>query len=186
MFIRSERLFLRPAWPEDLEETFAIINDESVVRNLASAPWPYTRDDARDFLVREQDAMLPNFFITLPAADGAKVIGNIGLQRDHDDIEIGYWIARAHWGQGFATEAVRAVLSLARVLGHRHIVAGHFTDNPASGRVLEKAGFAATGRKRIRYSAGRCGVAPAIAYAIDLGAPCDCDSEDDVGAMHAA
>ena len=47
MFIRSERLFLRPGWPEDWQELLSRIADESVVRNLAKAPWPYTADDAR-------------------------------------------------------------------------------------------------------------------------------------------
>ena len=40
MFIRSKRLFLRPGWPEDWTELYTAINDEGVVRNLASAPWP--------------------------------------------------------------------------------------------------------------------------------------------------
>lgn len=184
MFIRSERLFLRPAWPEDLEETFALVNDQAVVRNLASAPWPYTIEDAREFLARPREAMLPNFFVTLPSAEGTRLIGHVGLARDHDEVELGYWIAPAYWGQGYATEAARAVLNLAKVLGHRRVIAGHFTDNPASGRVLEKVGFAPTGARRIRYSAGRGGVAPALAYAIELGEACDCD--DEVDAMHAA
>ena len=40
MFIRSERLFLRPGWPEEWAELLALIDDQGVVRNLASAPWP--------------------------------------------------------------------------------------------------------------------------------------------------
>lgn len=186
MFIRSERLFLRPAWPEDFEETFALINDEAVVRHLATAPWPYTIEDARAFLARPQEPLLPSFFVTLPAAQGARVIGSIGLGRDRDDVELGYWIAPAWWGNGYATEAARAVLNLARALGHRRVVAGHFTDNPASGRVLRKVGFRPTGEMRIRYSAGRGGAAPSLSYAIDLGAPCDCDRDDAVDAMRAA
>ena len=74
------------------------------------------------------------------------MIGSVGLGRHGDDIELGYWIARSHWGQGYATEAARAVLGLAEALGHRRIFAGHFADNPASGRVLAKAGFSADWR----------------------------------------
>jgi RimJ/RimL family protein N-acetyltransferase len=176
MFIRSERLFLRPGWPEEWAELLAAINDERVVRNLARAPWPYTADDARAFAERQQERMLPHFMITLPTADGAKLIGGCGLGRQGDDIELGYWIAQAHWGQGYATEATRAVLSQARALGHRRIVASHFSDNPASGRVLRKAGFKATGERRVQYSAGRHGIALAEVYAIALEAPSDCDN----------
>ena len=49
MFIRSERLFLRPGWPEDWQELLGQIDDESVARNLAQVPWPYTAEDARQF-----------------------------------------------------------------------------------------------------------------------------------------
>ena len=128
--------------------------------------------------------MLPHFFITLPTADGAKLIGSAGISRDGDDVELGYWIARAHWGQGYATEAARAVLSQARALGHKQLVASHFVDNPASGRVLRKVGFCPTGKRRIRYSAGRQGVAMALTYSLELDSPGGCD--DATAVMHAA
>ncbi len=190
MFFRSERLFLRPGWPEDWEEILARIADEGVVRNLASAPWPYTAEDAKAFVQRPQDARLPHFLVTLPGADGATLIGSVGLGRDllghdtsgGDDIELGYWIAREHWGRGYATEAVRAVLCLARALGHRRLVADHFVDNPASGRVLRKAGFRSTAQKRLRHSRGRDGEAWSLCYDIAL----DCVSDDDGGIMRAA
>ena len=51
MFMRSERLFLRPGWPEDWEELLSRIQDEAVVMNLAKAPWPYTAEDARWFAI---------------------------------------------------------------------------------------------------------------------------------------
>jgi RimJ/RimL family protein N-acetyltransferase len=187
MFIRSERLFLRPGWPEDWLELLAAIDDESVVKNLATVPWPYVEDDAKSFLARPAERMLPQLCITLPTAEGAKLIGSVGLSRDGDEIEMGYWIARAHWGQGYATEAVRAALSQARALGHRRLVASHFADNPSSGRVLTKAGFKPTGERRIRYSAGRGGVAMADGYALDLDTPNRCDGDGcDADVMRAA
>lgn len=177
MFIRSERLFLRPAWPEDWLELLGAIDDESIVRNLATAPWPYTADDAKAFVARPAERLFPNFFVTLPSADGAKLVGNVGLSRDGDEAELGYWIARPYWGLGFASEAVRAVLSQARALGHKRVVASHFTDNPASGRVLRKAGFCPTGERRVRYSAGRKGVGLVEGYAIELATSGGCDEE---------
>lgn len=172
MFIRSERLFLRPGWPEDWEELLGLINDEAVVRNLARVPWPYTAEDARNFAQRPQEKLLPHFFITLPTAEGAKLIGSAGLGRSDGEIELGYWIASDHWGQGYATEAARAVLRLAATLGHRRIVAHHFADNPASGRVLRKIGFRPAGEVRARYSMGRGGEAPALRHTVSLEGAC--------------
>lgn len=184
MFMRSERLFLRPCWPEDWLELLVSIDDEGVVRNLASVPWPYTSDDAKAFVERQQERLLPQFFITVPSAEGTKLIGSVGLSRDGDDVELGYWIARSHWGQGYATEAARAVLSQARAMGHRRIVAGHFVDNPASGRVLRKVGFRPTGERRIRYSEGRRGVGLSESYAIAFDERNDC--RGDAEAMRVA
>ena len=136
MFHRSERLFLRPAFPEDCDAILAAIGEEAIVRGLARAPWPYTLADARSFAALPQDLRLPHFLVTLP---GVGVIGAAGLSepnREHErEAELGYWIARAHWGRGYATEAAGAVLRIARTLGHRRVVAAHFIDNPASGKV---------------------------------------------------
>ncbi len=193
MFIRSERLFLRPGWPEEWEDLLTLIDDEGVVRNLARAPWPYTAEDAKAFASLqsdggEQERLLPNFFVTLPGgareADGARLIGSVGLSRDGDEVELGYWIGRPFWGQGYATEAARAVLSLARSLGHRRLVASHFVDNPASARVLRKLGFCPTGVVRDRFSLGRGGEAPACQLSLVLGERSDCD--DDIAAMRVA
>lgn len=174
MFHRSERLFLRPAFPEDCGAILAGIGDESIVRNLARAPWPYGMDDARSFAALPQDLRLPHFLVTLP---GVGVIGAAGLSApggDHEgEAELGYWIAREHWGRGYATEAARAVLRIADTLGHRRIVAGHFVDNPASGKVLRKIGFLPTGRIAKRHSRARDAWVDSVEYALG------CDAEMD-------
>lgn len=186
MFIRSERLFLRPGWPEDWQDLLGGIADEGVVRNLARAPWPYTAEDARSFASQPQDPRLPHFFVTLPTSLApAELIGCVGLGEVEGEVELGYWFARKHWGKGYATEAARAVLRLARVLGHREVVAGHFIDNPASGRVLRKAGFVPTGRLRQRFSLSRGEEMQSVEHRIVLGEPSDCD-DDGSDAMRAA
>lgn len=188
MFIRSERLFLRPAWPEDWPELLVTIGDEAVVKNLAKAPWPYTADHARSFAQKAQDPRCPHFFVTLPDSAGpAPLIGCIGLAADGDAVELGYWFGREYWGRGYATEAARAVLRLAKVLGHCEVVAGHFIDNPASGAVLRKVGFAPTGRLTRRFSLSRGYETESVEHRIVLGKPSDCDgSDDEAAAMRAA
>ena len=188
MFIRSERLFLRPGWPEDWQELLVRIADEAVVKNLAKAPWPYTAEDARWFASQEQDARCPHFFITLPSSSRpAEIIGCAGLAQQDGEVELGYWIGRDFWGRGYATEAARAVLRLAKVLGHSTVMAGHFIDNPASGAVLRKVGFAPTGRLARRYSLSRGYEAQTVEHRIALGNPSDCDaSDEDAAPMRAA
>lgn len=177
MFYRSERLFLRPAWPEDWNAIHAAIDDEGIVRQLARAPWPYTESDARWFAGQPQDARLPHFLITRPDGGGSALIGSIGLSRIEGEVNIGYWIARAHWGQGYATEAGRAMLGLARGLGHKHLVGRHFLDNPASGLVLRRLGFRPSDERGAIFSAGRGQACPSVRLEIDLRR--DHDNKDD-------
>ena len=168
MFHRSQRLFLRPAFAEDWEAILANVADEAIVRNLARAPWPYKEADAKHFASIEQDRRLPHFLVTLP---GQGVIGSAGMGEVDGEAELGYWIARPYWGHGFATEAARGVIEVARSLGHDRLVAGHFFDNPASGKVLRKLGFRPTGRDRTRYSCARGCEVPSVEFELDLAEP---------------
>lgn len=165
MFMRTERLFLRPAWSEDAPAVARAIASPAIVRNLARAPWPYGLADAEAFVAMPQDAKAPHFLVQLPDEG---VIGSAGFGRTDDDIEIGYWIGQDWWGRGYATEAARALIAIARMIGHRRLVAGHFADNPASGRVLAKAGFVPTGSTAMRHSAGRGGEAELVEFACEL------------------
>jgi RimJ/RimL family protein N-acetyltransferase len=167
MFYRSARLFLRPAWPEDWQGIWQGIADEGVTRNLVTAPWPYTKDHARDFVSRPRDPNHPNFLLTNPQMGGT-VIGCAGLKTQDGIPELGYWIARPHWGQGYATEAAEAVLEVARMLGHEQVIASHFLDNPASGRVLRKVGFRSTGRIEPHHCMARNDDVDAAIYVRDL------------------
>ena len=155
MFARTERLLLRPSWPEDAAELHAAIADEGIVRNLARAPWPYTAEEAVRFATMRHDEKYPAFLLMLRTDSAPRLIGACGLGDCNGEAELGYWIARPYWGLGFASEAGRAVLDIAKAIGHSRIVAGHFTDNPASGRVLRKLGFQPTGKREERHSKGR-------------------------------
>jgi RimJ/RimL family protein N-acetyltransferase len=171
MFARTERLLLRPGWGEDAPALFHAIADETIVRNLASAPWPYELADAEAFLATERSAHEATFLVFRRTRGAPELIGAAGLGRlPSGEAELGYWIARAHWGLGYATEAAQAVVEIARDgLRLRRLSAGHFTDNPASGRVLEKIGFKPTGIVAPRYSAGRREAAPCRLFRLDLG-----------------
>ena len=156
MFARTERLLLRPGWAEDAPARAAAISDERIVRNLATAPWPYELRDAEAFLASPRDPVLPSL-LAFERTDGApRLVGACGLgRRPSGAVELGYWIARAHWGRGFATEAGGALIDIARTLGLTQLEGSHFVDNPASARVLEKLGFKPIGITAPRMSCAR-------------------------------
>lgn len=170
MFARTPRLLLRPAWGEDASALFKAIADEKIVCNLAQAPWPYRPADAEAFIARERTPHEPASLVFLRTQGAPRLIGGVGFGTTSEgETEFGYWIARPYWGLGFATEAARAAIDNARhTLRVKRLVAGHFLDNPASGRVLRKLGFEPTGVVRARYSAGRGVETPTREYALDL------------------
>ena len=160
MFARTARLLLRPGWAEDAPALAAAIADEAIVRNLATAPWPYGLREAEAFLASPKDPALPTFLLFARTSAAPELVGACGLgRRPSGVVELGYWIARAHWGKGFATEAAHQLLEIARTLGFTQLEGSHFLDNPASGRVLEKLGFAPTGLSAPRMSCARGGEA---------------------------
>ena len=170
MFARTERLLLRPGWREDAPALCQAIGDARIVRNLAKAPWPYRLEHAEAFLARDPRPHEASCLIFLRGDGAATLVGGIGFGRTPaHELEFGYWVARPYWGQGIATEAGRALLANARdSLRLPRLVAGHFVDNPASGRVLQKLGFRPTGVTRGRYSAGRGAIAPCREFALEL------------------
>ena len=155
MFARTERLLLRPSWPEDANELHRAIADEGIIRNLASAPWPYAFEDAVQSVTKTHDETYPAFLLMLRTNGAPRLVGACGLGNFGGEAELGYWIARPYWGLGFATEAGRAVINIAKTIGHNKLVASHFIDNSASGRVLRKLGFQNTGKIAVRPSKGR-------------------------------
>jgi RimJ/RimL family protein N-acetyltransferase len=179
MFARTERLLLRPAWSEDAPALARIAGDEAVARNLARLPSPYGRADAEAFIDSERDKACPALLIFRRTHGAPQLIGCIGLsQADGGPHELGYWLARPAWGLGYATEAGRAVVAMARDgLRLNRIEAGHFLDNPGSGRVLRKLGFRPTGEVVMRRSLARQGEVPSLRYRLDFDVgeklPCD-------------
>lgn len=138
----------------DVPDLVRHANDRDVSRNLRDRfPFPYAEADAQGWLalVAERDPVT-NVAIEV---DGAAV-GGIGLElRDPDDVErrtaeIGYWLGRAAWGRGVATSAVIAwtAYGLQAFPDLLRIEAGVYGWNPASMRVLEKAGYTREGVAR--------------------------------------
>ncbi len=161
--LSGPRLTLRRPLAADAPAVATLMNDFDVVKNLSRAPWPYRPADAEGWLaaiaaVRGDRDAFP--FAIL--ADGAYA-GTVGISANPanpGEIELGYWLGRPFWGKGYATEAARLAVRFAfETLGLAVLAAGHFADNPASGRVLQKLGFTYT-EDVARFSKARdCDVA---------------------------
>ena len=179
MFARTERLLLRPGWAEDAPALAAAIADETIVRNLSTAPWPFRLRDAEAFLAQPRDPVLPSFLIFERTEAAPRLVGSCGLgRRPSGAVEMGYWISRPFWGRGYATEACTALIDIARTLGIAQLEGSHFTDNPASGRVLEKLGFEPIGIVAPRLSCARGVEVPARLLRIALAGALDVEDEE--------
>ena len=147
--LETPRLVLRPAKESDIDRIVAEINDFEVTRMLARVPYPYGRADAEGFLASVRANMDKDLSLAI-ARDGV-VIGGIGLSGIRSEREFGYWLGRAHWGVGYATEAARAFLAhVFDDLGVETVRSGVFHDNPGSLNVQKKLGFVEIGRRRMR------------------------------------
>lgn len=145
--LESKRLTLRPPQARDVAAIVGFM-EWDVVKNLSSAPHPYTEEHARTFLGRQEDgrAKGSDFAFAVTRKDDDALIGMCGVHLRETGFELGYWLGRPHWGQGYASEAAAEVLAFAfRNLRAENVEAGWFHDNPASGRVLEKVGFVPSG-----------------------------------------
>jgi RimJ/RimL family protein N-acetyltransferase len=154
--IPTERLILRPLELADARRIAALAAAPEVARMVASIPLPFPHICAEGWiLILKARAPLGLDHVYAVERPGEGIIGCIGAHRrpTGGPAEFGYWIGRPYWGCGFATEAARAAAGEAR--GHWALRAGHFVDNPASGRVLEKAGFCYTGATELRFSLAR-------------------------------
>lgn len=169
--IETRRLLLRAPAASDADRIALLAGDLDVARMTTSMPHPFHRHHAESFLGRVEALDPAREIVFAIDLDDQGLIGVVGFhptsvlgphagRSRHVGPEIGYWLGRPFWGRGLATEAVAGTLSWAKkVWRRRMVVSGHFADNPASGRVLEKTGFLYTGEVQPRHCAARGAVA---------------------------
>lgn len=155
--IETRRLTLRAPRPEDAPRLALLCNDIDIARMTSRMPWPYAPEHAETFVARTAIADRRTNASFLIEHDDHGVVGGLGFDsRDDGPLEVGYWIGRDYWGRGLASEALVGAMDwAARCWKKRVVAAGHFSDNPASGRVLCRAGFLYTGEVTLRDSLAR-------------------------------
>ena len=152
--LKTQRLTLREPLPDDAPQTFdGYAQDKEVTRYLS---WPPHRSVSEtgaflEWIRKENKASRQRAWsIQHNATDG--IIGMIDVRRHGPGLETGYVLGRAHWGCGYMTEALKALVQRALTLPDVHRFQGVCdVDNPASGRVMEKAGLQFEGVLR-RYA----------------------------------
>lgn len=140
--IETPRLALRAPRLSDLDQLVAEANNWKVLEPTASLPFPYLEEHGRGFIERFSKRPDKRSYV-IAGRDDDRLRGVIGLYFHPDaPAELGYWLGEDHWGQGFAPEAVRALLAAAGAIGLTPIRARVLATNSGSVRVLEKSGFA--------------------------------------------
>jgi RimJ/RimL family protein N-acetyltransferase len=142
--LETERLALRPIALEDAAALAVLFEgDWDAIKQTGRMPYPPTEEALRTWLAGHAGPLSHSFLIAL--REDGQAIGVIGFGGDAGAAELGYALGRRFWGCGYATEAVSAVADLAREVGAGRLDAYTFVENPASARVLEKAGFSDLG-----------------------------------------
>ncbi len=152
----TERLTLRPVILEDTDWISVRSHDYEIAKMTLSIPYPQTRANVLRFL-QEWISQAKEGTDYIFAIINTQPCGLIGLDNiANGTAELGYWLSRKSWGLGYATEAAKAITAFGfSTLGLDQITAGHFIDNHASARVLEKVGFHYTGEICHLVSAAR-------------------------------
>jgi RimJ/RimL family protein N-acetyltransferase len=152
--LETGRLILRPFTPVDTPEVQRLAGDRDVASTTMHIPHPYEDSMAEEWIAAYQERFdrVEQVRFAITHREEGNLIGAIDLwaiSKQHEKAEIGYWIGKPYWNQGYCTEAARAVLRYGfEAQGLNRIYATHFTRNPASGRVMQKIGMRHEGHLR--------------------------------------
>ena len=157
MEIKTERLVLKKPDHKDKQVLISQIGDWEVSKWLSRVPYPYTENDADEWIrTISREELTFNIF------ENDSLVGGIELTPHDDCYELGFWLGRQNWGHGFATEAGQGLLRYATgELDLNNFVSSYMRGNDASANVLRKLGFKKTGEGEI-YCLSRKETLPCI------------------------
>lgn len=151
--LKTERLLLRRFNAADAPEVSRLCDNYNLYKSTLNLPHPYPLESALEWIATHNESFTSGrmYEFAITNKESGKLYGAIGLshQQAHRHGEIGYWIGEEYWGQGYATEAARAVLDFAlRDKDLHRVYARFFASNPASGKVMEKCGMTYEGTQK--------------------------------------
>ena len=154
--MNSARLLLDSLSEADVASLVELAGDSAIADTTISVPHPLDERVAHEWLAGLAQAMALGSaeHFAIREASGAPLVGMVslrGIDREHEEVELSFWVGRPFWGRGYATAAAGAAVDRAfGLLGLNRIVAHHMVRNPASGRVLARLGFRQEGMLRER------------------------------------
>jgi 8-oxo-dGTP diphosphatase len=150
--LKTERLILRPLHPKDAEALHRLVNDWEVTRTLAEIPYPYPRELADEWIESTLTELADGsaYHLAITGKEGRKetLVGVVGLRLDaqHRTGRLGYWVGKAYWKHGVATEAAKRITSWGFANLPLDLIAAEVTEgNDASTKVLRRVGFREVG-----------------------------------------
>ena len=147
--IKTKRLVLKkPTKKTNKKLIVSQIGDWEVAKWLSGVPYPYTEQKAEEWLnnINEDDLLFSIF-------RNNSLIGGVGLSLEEDnDLDLGFWIGRGHWGKGYATEAAMALIQYVnKEFNLKQINACYIKGNTGSSNVLMKLGFQEIGECEVYF-----------------------------------
>jgi len=169
--LETRRLWLR--WPRqaDAPAILRLAGEKAVAEMTSRIAHPLSEAAVDDFILRTRRENAEGAGLTMAITPRAKpnaLIGVVGIAGEAGGLPtLGYWLGIPYWGQGYATEAARAMLdAFFAYTVNPELTASARVINPASRRVLEKCGFAFTG-SGLRPFPARGGVLPIYLFRLD-------------------
>jgi len=150
--LETERLMLREPTLADVKAIARLANDRRIAENTRRLPHPYSQDHAVEFVRAMADEPRETVFLI---EHNHTPIGMVEVDwRAPEAPGLGYWLGVEYWGQGFATEAARAVIDFTfEEFEFEHLISGARVANPSSRNILEKCGFQWSGVELHRFEA---------------------------------
>jgi len=151
--LQTERLTLRALALDDANVLLPLVGEKEIAATTLSIPHPYPAEEAAKWITKTiekyEEGVAAAFAIILK--ETGKIVGSISIWMDHkhNNAELGYWIGKPYWNNGYATEAGKAILNYGfkdRDLNRIH--AHHMIKNPQSGKVMQNMGMAYEGTLR--------------------------------------
>ncbi|MEK4148291.1 GNAT family N-acetyltransferase [Robertmurraya sp. FSL W8-0741] len=144
--LETERLQLRLFTAADAEQVRSLCDNFTIFKTTLNMPYPYSLECALSWMANHERNFTEDklYELAITNKNNGQLYGAIALsnQRLHQNGEMAYWIGKPFWGNGYATEAARAMLEFAfEEKNYYRVYARYFKSNPASGRVLEKCGM---------------------------------------------
>ena len=143
--IATKRLTLRRFSLDDAAEVQMLAGNRAIADTTLNIPHPYEDGMAEAWIGTHAETLASGkqVVFAITARQSGRLLGAIGIvTKEHDRGEMGYWIGQPYWNQGYATEAAKAMIRYGfEELGFNKLTACHLARNPASGRVMEKAGM---------------------------------------------